>query len=1339
MLFSRLASRFRLVAAAVVVSGIAGLLAPAASARNMADYGRYLGVRLRLYSEAYEVLDKEIKGGSEAGKMQARVNKAEVMKAQADYEFSLDADTVKRDDLYTRALEVFGEPTEPGPIVARALMRIELARSTRRSDPAKARDYCDTAEKELKKVSEDLDAKRSDPAVFGKHYGDFSRAGFNRCVANYVKALTYDVGSPDRESNLREAERNLDEFQFSLDDATDELVRSYTLLGDIALARGQTEAAVGKYLDAVAYLADVTPNDYVGRMALQQGYLKAVELLTTELSYDEAQLRRVIALYAEAYSRYGTIRGLEYEFKSFQLYRISALIKLGDQALIKDAIDTLFKLAQDRDATFRRQALTVLADIATREGLDNELRFRCATTVYNEYASNSMTVNLKVIQAHQSILGACADVNTFETFGPACFERMGQLYSDMWRFLEATLVYREAAVRTGYFRDKFAEGVALPESMLNRCKLITDGKTAYEFPGKMATLYARHANYLLKADLGEPGNKEYEALASEAETLKAKFGDENALLDKTFGDAGKRYSEKNYAQAAVLYASLKAKYPRMHLAIFNTANIYNILTADQNAPRISSRGTEAERETEAWFADQRARHGGDLAPLPTTLWEGIETAHWDVIQNRETAGQVANWHKAVYYFKKYFLLEVRRAWADVQPALEGKEKPDYVDAYLAACQARANRWTLDNPTGKGEPDKELERMGKAAYFLAYLMRNPPAALSEAERAKLKADFRGDALRLLQPYGTLFTRHLADLKFQQGALKLAFYALCEAQDGEASEAAYRAYEAAFPDDSEELKRMVNNVYSLIIAAYRPRTAAMARAASALRSRSNQLKQGLFVDVKALPNNAPSAEAEKKFNAAKGELERNRIAAEYFWQEWVLNLTFQGEANKDVQTYLADIQPVLQQRWDELSKNAPEMWGDAVKAEFDALLKKDNFKALKPRLEKLAAGCSKFELIDKLKDLKDSTKELSAEELQLASTAHSTVMLNTEALRFFSGTLSIYELAGFLEKVATDVDERARPLTTRILRYYEESRRRQKPDSGTGTGFEDLEANDILTLGKQYFRIRDWKNAAKYLQVYADKYGTVRDYGKEDEIAVDAQAKKAGRSKSGEELEVKYQLGRAYLEVFKESGGLDNLKKSALLMRRCWCFNLIRDANVIDGKRFTLSFQDQIEDYYLAIADSMAEIFQLLHKEGEVKIEWPAYVNQFTRGLAKAPNEPLQEVPKDQAGYLWHATQIHLRVWVSFREFGDYPYRSEFRSNLINWLLLTIRWIETYGKKDMGVESLKGEGWNKMVEDALKTANNESALTSAYQNESTKAYIARLKELGTKLDAVAKKAK
>ncbi|MCG3182398.1 MAG: hypothetical protein ICCCNLDF_00460 [Planctomycetes bacterium] len=1352
------------ILAGLAVALVLSLAAGDVHARDMVEYGRYLGVRLQMWEESYEVLDKIIDSGSADEKARARRNKAEVMKAEADAIYSEDQDDSARTARYGKALAVFGDPDDPAGVVAKGVMQLDLALALRRTDPDAARGYCDDAIKMLndQRVYLDEKVRFQNPATWDKVYPDYSRLYYHFCRGYYVKGMTYESGSGDREANFKLCERNIGEFLFSLDYPTEEQVLTYPLLGDIEIARGHPEAAVAQFTGCVSFLKGEAATDYLGRLALEHGYLRAAELLTTELDYDPKNLEKCVDLYTEAYTKYGQIPELNFQFKRFQLYRISALIKLGDEAKVRGAIDQLFKLAADRDVTFRRQALVVLADIATRDNLDNELRFKCAGMVYAELDTNPVSVILKNIQAYQSLIVACKDAKTFETYAPACFTRIGEMYSRMWRFLDAALVYREACYRTLYFAEKFGPDDTVPDHMKDRCALIKDGKSLNNFPAEMSNLFARHAGFLVHKDLGEPNNKFFQKLSSDADQLKAELAGKAAKMELAYKSANELYRDKKFHQAAVRMVSLPAEFRSYHIALYIGAKAYFNVSEDPNAPRHNRRGEQDKDnykwdiEDAEWYAAQRARHAADLGSLPASLYDGVEKSHWDAIVEGSTADQLANWHKAVYYYKKYFLFEAKKAWDEISPVLEGKERPGIADAIGAIAEVRNAKWLRDNPSGKGEPDADMKRMGFAAYDLAYLLRNPPRKLDDATRAALLEAERPLALGILAPYWKWFGSHLADSpNYKQGSLRLSFGALSESRDEDACEEVYRAYIESFPDDTAQIKYMVSNLYAILREKLTPKTSAMALASSKLVSYSNLLKKNSFERINGGAKDADGnplpgfADDEKRLNEAKGLHQKRMILAEHFWQRWMLEQFLDAERNQELREFLPDLKDAVEQKWKAMAEEYPQRWAKAVRAEYDTQMKKDSFKPVKDELTKALAGVTDYEIVDKIKAVQDAEAAKQGGDgakIALLADLLAFITVSTDALAYFTGTIFIYDLGGFLEKLAQDVDERARPSTTRILKYYEEYRMQR----GQG-GMDSLTEKDVKLLGKQYFRIRDWANTVKYLGNYVERFGGDRAWGKETEVPVDQRSKRIGKTSSGNELEIKYMLGTAYLELFKEGKDVENLKKSALLMRRCWCFNLVRDANEVGGKQYNwvkstnaddTDLQKAIEDYYLYVGRTMAEIFLLLHGQKDVKIAWPAYADQYTKSLEpkkEGDKVVTQGVPADAAGCLWHASQIHLRIWASFKLLGAYQFRGEFRENLESWLKLSVRWLQTYGDKDMGIEELKGAGVTQQAQGAYDVALSESSLEATYLPDEMKQYLARLKDYAKQLEKVCKEKK
>lgn len=1395
--------------ALLVACGVAGLIClQSADARDNIDYYRYMGVRLKLYAEARELLDKEIKSAKGDDKTRAKQAKAEVMKDQADWGFTQGGTEQERLDLYEQALTEFElessvESQDPAAVAAKGLMMLELALSLRRTNPAKAREFVvgraevgDLKGREgsarfiLEAMFQYLESIRFNAGAgqkkFADNYAAFSRCYFFYCRSFYVEGMTHEPGSAERTQCFGAAKGQLDNFQFALDAVTEELVLSYKLKGDIELASGNADAAVGEYEALIGFVSGSIPNSYTGRLALEHGYLPALEILTGELDYDPKNLERANKLFGDAFAMYGQITDLAYFFKRMQLFRISAQIKLGDPALIRGAIDQLFLLSKDTELAFKRSALGVLADIATRAGLEMELRFKCAGAVYAELNDNPTTVNLKVALAYQSVLAGCSDAKTFETYGPTCFVRIGGIYNGLWRFLDAAMIYREGVYRTLYFRDRFGGAERVPEHMAGRCELIKEGKDIAEFPNKMAEEYERMARFLNREDVGDANNKALQDLLDHARKLKAEVLGESAKVDLLFQTAQVRYkaaaeNKAHFAQAAVLFLSLPADYRLYPQAVYTAAQCYNRMAQDRSTLRITRRGDRAEHESDEFFAEQRARHKPDLAGLPDAMIAGVD-AHWDKVQDAQTPDQMVNWNKSVYYYKKYFLVEAKLAWPEIEARLAGKPKADLVDALVEITALRNEAWTKENPTGRGAPYQDMRRMAYAAYDLAWLLRNPPDGQSVESDREL-------AIRILRPFWSMFGIHLAgNLNYEEGALRSAFYGLVESRDADNVESLYMAYrslrdarivqleklkatpkpaneeqakalaaeikdyEDRIPKMNAEVDRMVAYVYDLVLKALQPKANAMTKVSSGLVSRSNMLKKNTFERI----SEAQYPEDAKKLAEAKGVYEKQKVMARHFWSVWIEAQLFEGERNADVQAELPDILPTIQKKWDDMTQVYPQRWGKAVRGELTENLKKKNYDAIRDAINKAIAGADDTAVMDRIEVLKNNTADPSQQQLMVELVQF--IRVNTDALMYFEGTVFIYEFGNFLETVAQDVDQRAAAPITRILKYYEEWRNAQGKAAGEGVRDEV-----ILNLGKQYFRIRDWKNTVRYYEYYIANFCTDKDakgvpkvtrmvgsipyyageraFGSETQIGVDARSKKAGRPENDTEYAVRYQLGKAYLELYREGRNKDHLAMAALHLRRCYSFNMVRDANEITNRQFELTFQKSLEDFYLAVAQEMADVYLALFEAGDIKVDWPKYVDQYAADLQPIKGADgkvqMQWVPADKAAFLWAAKDVHQRIWVSFRKLTNYAYRSEFRHSFVNWLKLNVLWFETYGKDEKGIPELKNQAFKEILSTATNQARSEGSNASVYLTDETKLHLDVIKDYATKLEALGKK--
>ncbi|MDC1141675.1 hypothetical protein OAU50_01165, partial [Planctomycetota bacterium] len=419
----------------------------------------------------------------------------------------------------------------------------------------------------------------------------------------------------------------------------------------------------------------------------------------------------------------------------------------------------------------------------------------------------------------------------------------------------------------------------------------------------------------------------------------------------------------------------------------------------------------------------------------------------------------------------------------------------------------------------------------------------------------------------------------------------------------------------------------------------------------------------------------------------------------------------------QKYLADVQPELKKWWDEKKTEYEKRWASNVRKAFNDSIKDKSYDKVRDELNK-AVGTDDATMIDKLRT---AVGKLSGDTQTKAQTLLSVVETNTAQDRYFAGTIFIYDLAEYLEAKALEMEERARPLTVRTLKYFQ-LYREMKDNAG------ELSKGDLASVSKQYFRIRDWNNTIKFWQQYVDKHGGVKRWGKETSITVNLAQKVVGRDNANDELEIKYQLGRAYLERYKTDGDVADLKAAALLLRRCHNYNLIRDAIEIAKINVEMRFKKAIEQYYLVINDGMAECYLMLHK-ADVNMDWPKYKDQYNKEL-KAKGD--QWNPNNKAEFLYAAIKIHKNVWMSFRLLEAYQYRTEFRSNYVAWLKLMVEWKTTFGPKDEGVEAIKRIGGAKeWLDDAFKSAEAEQMFDASSHNESTTKFIDTIKTYGAKL--------
>lgn len=1347
---------FSFVASCLVVVVAACSFAPAAGARDLSEYGYYLGVRLKMYEEAERVLNKQMDSGSDAEKSKAKSALARVYKAKADDDFLKSGNERDRDEGYEKAERLYGDPEKSAEKVELAVLRLEIAKARARSDAEGARSLVGKALEVLEAEQKLLESTRSqmgDEAFFAAAEGArYRTCVYNVCVAHYVNGLTFAEGSKDRNDHFKRCEDAVNEAVFLLPISV-EYVDALLLLGDVARASRNFEGAVAKYLEVPSQLGDYPPGYDIGFQALR-GWLKAAEIMTSELGYDKKYLQMCVDQYQKASSRYGGIKDLASEFKRFKLYQIGAQIKLGGN--ISVALSDLFLLAQENDINFKRQALSVLADIGASEGLDAETRLQCGRAVLKDALVVGYGPIFKVLRAYQVLLSQCNSVQAFESYAPECYRQLGFIYSDLLqRYMDAAMIYREACLRTGYFRGKYGKdfdtapekGIEIPAHMKDKsgapiCDLMVDTKAVYDFPAEMSKAYAKVAGWLVSSKFGDPKNAEFAKIKEEADELKALFSGLDAQLDQAFGKASEKYNGKLYGPAAVRFAKLPATYKKFRLALYYAANAYMAQLDDQTARHPSRMGEDFEQESGQYFEEMKRRHGEDLAALPRELWENVETPHFEAMANATLKGDVAIWHKALYFFKKYMLFVVLRNWEEVKDSVDVK-KHDFVDAFMMISDGMAQRWRAQ-PERSRQPNEEMQIMGRAAYGLAYLLRNPRK--NDPNMTSVLNAGRPTALRILKSHWELFGPHFPkeDVDVQKAVLNLSFGCLADEKDGDGCEAILKAYEAAFGSSDEGKKKVayyIAQIYLVYLDTLDPKVQALNSASTNLRSLFNQLKLGMFQTESMFLQDKDAA---KKFSDAKTTLDKDKAMADYFWKFWMSERTLGGDPKKfPAATVGPEVLPILKKKWEEFAESYPKRWGEAQKAEFDALVKDKSYDAIRTEAQKLVASGSNTEIVDKLQAKGEGPFGTLA--LQ--------VSLNTSHLRYFTGTLFVYEFGGFLEETSAGLDERLRPMLTKVLTYYERYQETKANQQAT-------EARSQFVVGKNFFRVRDYKRATGYLQRCLDLLRKDNFFVNENVIPVNKQSMTAGLSakgmmdantKSGEELELKYQLGRSYFELYKQNKDVENLKKAAVLIRRAYCFVLLRNANEMgknqrSGKTFTMTFKEQIELYYLDTIDTLIAINLELNVLKAPKVDYPPFVDQFNIWLdpeakdAKSGKVKMQEMPANEAEYLWHARRIHFDQWTSFAQLNDHPFRPEWRRSLRAWGDLTIDVLKKYGKAGEGIKDLVDVDSLKKLSDEVQVVldiiRNKSLASLGYDDVETKTFKKGLKDCADSLLARAK---
>jgi hypothetical protein len=298
-------------------------------------------------------------------------------------------------------------------------------------------------------------------------------------------------------------------------------------------------------------------------------------------------------------------------------------------------------------------------------------------------------------------------------------------------------------------------------------------------------------------------------------------------------------------------------------------------------------------------------------------------------------------------------------------------------------------------------------MGFAAYEMAYLLRNLPVNIDDQSKNVLLARERDLAVGILRPYWNVYGYHLADNDaYRSASQHMAFTAMIEARDVDASEQLYISFKQAFPD-SDKLRGMAALLSGLMLDVHWPRATALLTLSTNLESRSALMKKNAYerIDPQAHPEDA------KQLSEAKTRTEIQKALAEHFWKVWMVEKTFNRDGKDAIPDYMAEVQTKVEARWKLMAEEYPKRWGDALQAELKSQLAQANFAPIRAIAEKAAQG----EATTLLERLEAEAQKQAGNNQQLMLQLVTSIKLNTDELQWFAGAVFIYEFGEFIKRV------------------------------------------------------------------------------------------------------------------------------------------------------------------------------------------------------------------------------------------------------------------------------------------------------------------------------------
>ena len=533
----------------------------------------------------------------------------------------------------------------------------------------------------------------------------------------------------NRTENIDTITVQLDEMMFEWGD---QFIGYYCMLlkGDAWVLNRQWGKAESEYTGVLGLPVKIDGISPDGQKALDSLRMQAYHKLA--LAYlGQGNHERLVNKINQMFAEYPSNRTAR-ELKLCRLLRAESQVHLllgegssGAAGLskIRKVIDDLSAFATDPEAFFRFKYYEMLSNIGRAPGLDLELRLRCGRAAYDSFKFKEaaeiyqlVLTSLRVVENGR--LDKVASKKNFERYAPEAYWRLGEAFSQQWRFFEAGYVYYRAAKQFNYFATTYKEVDKLPDHMMDGDSAIFD---EFDDAAKLAAFPLELAK---KAKLciaqWSPGGRDPASSAASPRPMKhsveeswvakvnqlerdieSQVGDQSKVERDMFSDIWKLYSTEfekekakqdyDYNQAIGGFATVRPiigydlYYQSFQFCADLMRRMYDQLdgrTPSDVRNKIRDPFPEPVRDDMAdnlYAYEQQRMEARELFPrLPDNhremliaLLEKIQDQTgdgWKVADNGQPDYRLLYWYKARYFIMRLFYLVMDRRYDDINNA-----------------------------------------------------------------------------------------------------------------------------------------------------------------------------------------------------------------------------------------------------------------------------------------------------------------------------------------------------------------------------------------------------------------------------------------------------------------------------------------------------------------------------------------------------------------------------------------------------------------------------------------------------------------------------------------------